>query len=97
MTNEEYHKHDETNRLIAEFMGLETVQRHPRTQEWTQVRFDYHNSWDGLMPVVRKIDQVCGIDLHEWDEYLNDALCTKELSVVHGAVVEFIIWYNQNK
>ena len=56
MLNEEYHKHDETNRLIAEFMELETVVRHPRTGEWTEAHFDFHHSWDCLMPVVERIE-----------------------------------------
>lgn len=58
MTNEEYHKHDETNLLIAEFMGMETSVRHPRTQEWTKARFDFHNSWNELMSVVEKIESL---------------------------------------
>jgi hypothetical protein len=46
----------------------------------------YHSSWDWLMPVV--------IKLH--DEY--NVNCVRfDIDECHGAVVEFIEWYNRNK
>jgi len=57
----------------------------------------YHASWDWLMPVVEKIDKVCGIDIHEWDLSINEALCTKDINILYKEVIEFIKWYNEQK
>lgn len=57
----------------------------------------YHTSWDWLMPVVKKINQVCGYDdynksrLH-LQRVLNDCINENAVGIdeVHKAVVEFI-------
>lgn len=112
MTKEEYHKHDETNLLIAEFMGMETSARHPRTQEWTQARFDFHNSWNALMPVVDKINQGTYLgnpeirigkktELFYYNHHLSADVyrCPKGMSIecVYCVIAHFIEWHNENK
>lgn len=63
---------------------------------------EYHSSWDWLMPVVRKIVEICcedGGDLFLSDEYTS-VLETVPLAIIedsHKVVVEFINFYNQNK
>lgn len=71
----------------------------------------YHSSWDWLMPVVQKIE-----DLGYWVEirdvfctisnnrvgikYLKDDISTHKKSKIEATwftVVEFIKWYNKNK
>jgi hypothetical protein len=68
--------------------------------EWThsiQSLSRFNTDWNWIMEVVEKIDEVCGIDLHEWDEHINNALCSKSLSTTYNACVEFVKWYNQQK
>lgn len=51
-----------------------------------------------IFKVLGKIDEIIGIDLHEWDNYINDALCSKSENKIFEACVEFVKWYNnQNK
>lgn len=57
----------------------------------------YDSSWDWIMPVVEKIDKVCGIDLHEWDNSVNEALITKNINIVYREVIAFIKWYNETE
>jgi hypothetical protein len=69
-----------------------------QTELFTSEDMVFHLDWNWLMQVVEKIDEVCGIDLHEWDEHINNALCSKSLSTTYNACVEFVQWYNnQNK
>jgi hypothetical protein len=99
----------ENNKLLAEFMGCYQnnegfwgFENTPNHKTWNNDRFldctKYDTDWNWLMRVVEKIDEVCGIDLHEWDEHINNALCSKSLSTTYNACVEFVQWYNnQNK
>jgi len=96
----------ENNELIAEFMGVEkenglylftTPMDDYKTDE---LYFD--TSWDWLMPVVRKIIEICCND--DVDSFLSDEytsiLETIPLAIIedsHKVVVEFIKFYNQNK
>jgi hypothetical protein len=97
---------EENNKLIAEFIGF--VESPTTNKYWTKrssegfgigelVDLKFDSDWNWLMQVVEKIDEVCGLDLHEWDEHINNALCSKSLHTTYNACVEFIKWYNQNK
>jgi|688.fasta_scaffold855053_3 hypothetical protein len=94
----------EENKLIAEFMGMESFKDMLSTLNNGKINISidiyeqakYHSSWDWLMPVIEKIDEICGIDLHEWDEYINNSLCSKSLNTTYSACIEFIKWYNKN-
>ena len=67
----------ENNKLIAEFMGLETP-------------LEYHSSWDSIMPVVIKCFEVFGnTDIIDYTK-LNDAILTCNIDEVYKVVVEFI-------
>ena len=103
------------NKLIAEFMGLEicfgdtTEPCVLSTQEigvWKPMK--YHSSWDWLMPVVEKIQQIdennfcVTIDenvCHIWSEnnvYDIETVSHTTLEAVYNSIVEFINWYNKN-
>jgi len=95
------------NKLIAEFMGLETpfneisdatLYRYKGIDEKGEYQFDvelhemrYHLSWDWLFPVVQKI----GNDYYNTPfNELNNKVNTWTLEDTYNAVVEFI--KNQN-
>ena len=81
---------EQSNKLIAEFMGVDQVDIDYAFNEHGQLK--YHLSWDWLMPVVQKIG----------DEYLNTPFdetyshLTEQyeniwtLEDTYNAVVEFI-------
>ena len=92
----------ENNKLIAEFMQLETAFNHKGIKEYYQREYNsgswyeeyelkYHTSWDWLRPVVIKTEQVCeGVP----QELLNISLYS-DINEVYNAVVEFIKRYNK--
>lgn len=55
----------------------------------------FNSSWDWLMPVVAKIEQIP--DIYDIEEFLliRDELCTARIEIVYTTVVDFIKWYNQ--
>ena len=89
----------EGNQLIAEFEGCATqmhLTEHPKTGEYTDPsEFEYHESWDWLMPVVEKINTTGkgGGLLYG----LRDSLLGADIETAFTEVVEFIKWYNENK
>ena len=71
----------------------------------------YHSSWDWLMPVVENIEGIgadiligrmfCEIKFRfplspekEFDVRIVSGI---KMNAIHGAIIEFIKWYNQNK
>ncbi len=76
----------ESNRIIAEFMGVDTHYEAQSSNMFNQ----YHTSWDRLMPVVHKC---CILNNEEGFEPFYD-LCELKIATTHKAVVEFI--KNQN-
>jgi hypothetical protein len=89
---------EESNKLIAEFMGFDIDKRNPNT-------ILYHSDWNWLMEVVEKIESK-GFDVH-----INTCVCrvsdvgedrfedietfnsNSKLQAVYQAVLEFIKWY----
>ena len=124
----------ETNKLIAEFMGYKVVDK-PKVVNgenffeyldenskyiYCNSLLRYNDKWDWLMPVVEKIREKqmfsfiniynqamkegCEIRVFDINNnnifYTYPKVNTEEktlLNVTHGAVVEFIKWYNKNK
>ena len=92
----------EGNRLIAEFMEVETEifntgilnYYHQDLFEgswFEEGELSYNLSWDWLIPVVQKIEQYCEGVPHEM---LNISLYS-DINEVHNAVVEFINEHNK--
>jgi hypothetical protein len=97
----------ESNKMIAEFMGLapnECGVYQTKRGPYHLENLSYHLSWDWLMPVIRKINEVS-----KYDDYCKDRLhlqrmldeCINENTIgrleVYNAVVEFINQYNKTK
>jgi len=102
---------EKTNKLIAEFMGWEYDENNdwyftPHRVEVTDGIYDneipsdlfeFHSSWDWLMPVANEIIKSRDEQNADWDlTDLKYALQTTNIELVYKAVVEFIKEYNQN-
>lgn len=100
----------ENNKLIAEFMGIEKdkigrfIQRKANTENILYLQ--YHSSWDWLMPVVEKIEQMRGATVllkpffAEILWYGKSIVVTAEETKIEATyimVVKFIKWHNQQK
>ena len=100
------------NKLIAEFMGIESdnakMRGHlyecPVTAEYVST-LEYQTSWDWLIPVMKKIDSYVNEEMSfaEFDDYRNkyrfiaDISIHNDISDVYNQVVEFIKSYNKEK
>ena len=87
----------ESSRLIDEFMGVDNSIPHDHQGMW-----QYHASWDALMPVINKIYQS-----NEYVKYQSHTsnivsdgaiyINTMFIETTFSDVVEFIKWYNKSK
>jgi len=101
-------KTTEGNKLIAEFMGIESdnakmrgmLYECPVTAEYTN-KLEYNYSWDWLMPVVEKLLEISSTHVlaYQYKKDLRDVLTTLDLDLIYECAVEFTKWYNgqQNK
>jgi len=96
-----------TNKLIAEFMGIESFKDSLASLHQGKISVDvdlyeqaqYHTSWDWLMPVIEK----CLVGEAEQSEEISnttikniyESICKQDISFAYKSVVEFI--KNQNK
>ena len=99
---------EKTNKLIAEFMGLDTevfksgkVNYYYYDKVSKQEIFleahelSYNVSWDWLMPVIEKIHHL-EYEHEDNMENIENALDAKSITDTYKAVVKFIKDYNQN-
>jgi len=108
----------ENNKLIAEFMGAifkdnQAYIPNHAAQCYEKDCLAYHSSWDWLMTVVEKIEEIepeVRVIIYEdeveiwqktapkWTEIVNiSADGSGKLDNTYKAVVEFIKWYNEDK
>ena len=82
------------NKLIAEFMGKDDLYQGMSEARAKRI-YNYHTSWDWLMPVVEKC-----FDTQQPEEgqhyFINESLLTMDIGVVYDRVVEFINQLNNN-
>ena len=95
----------EDNKLIAEFMGLDTevfwsgkVNYYFSSSWYEEHELSYNVSWDWLIPVIEKI-QDKHLENPELDYWSVDEirLAIPNIQQVHYLVVEFIKDYNNGK
>jgi hypothetical protein len=93
------------NKLIAEFMDLETpdgvyyeyLTKDGHRSELTHfILLEYHTSWDWIMPVVEKIMWDNDIEDNQCTN-IEEALCDAKIDRVYDAVVEFIKQYDNQR
>ena len=98
----------EGNKLIADFMEVDFSipysWRPEATMQMTKDCLAYERSWDWLMPVICKIEALG----YRWEIGMSATLpyhyCKiwsigkiegiSPLYAIHGAIIEFIKWYN---
>lgn len=84
----------DTNKLIAKFLEMETIQR--GRNGWEECIFSFHHSWDSLMLAVEKCYNTKGsYELHKNIEDCFIYNIEDRLKGVYEAVIEFIIEYNK--
>ena len=94
------------NKLIAEFMELPTevfksgIMNHHHDGAWYEEHeLSYNTSWDWLMPVVQKIDDLFGEnnDVDYWINRVHNAVLLFDIDNTYDAVVEFIKEHNDER
>ena len=83
------------NKLIAEFMGLETpdgcyfehLTKEGNRELTHHILLQYHISWDWLMPVVEKIERQ--------NELIGAHILSTDIDKTYHGVVKFIKEYNK--
>lgn len=92
----------ESNRIIAEFMGIESYKSTKYTMfvyeednHRADVDLHYHTSWDWLMPVISKCYQEHNRDAYfmQHNKHLLESIKNCDIDKAHQIVVGFI---NQN-
>ena len=89
------------NKLIAEFMGHKLGldgdgMGEPQCRIFEKglgtkrIEDTYSESWDWLMPVLRKIYKMFGYDYHEDIYELDNAVLSFDINRTYKAVVEFL-------
>lgn len=91
------------NKLIAEFMGYKFGINDnenaviPSYGYYKLKDFEYHSSWDCLMPVLKKIQEVDENYRYGWDDKLLDEFLDANIDEVYKAIIGFIKLYNKQK
>ena len=91
-----------TNKLIAEFMGFQKTtigwydyeESLPNTNDNTFDSLKFHNSWDWLMPVIKKVKDTHnlfeGLEVEWFVQTIEDAVWNDKVRLAYDAVVNII-------
>jgi len=93
------------NKLIAEFMQVEVVLNSDNITVYWYYNpekgylvhmLKYHSSWDWLMPVVKKIQQ---LEIKQFDKKkpIMNALMDVDIESLYNSALWFILWYNKSE
>jgi len=98
--------------LIAEFMGYKNSleEKTPEYCRWYHPdklgmmfyheEFNFHSSWDWLMPVLQKILDITfsdeGNETYDSEEFYAIRDCIPDIDQTYKAVLDFIKRYNEN-
>lgn len=78
----------EGNKLISVFMEVDFSIPYSygpgRYCEFTEELLNYHGSWDWLMPVIDKIENIGEIDPDTGDNNYNFEICKRFVRVIYG-------------
>ena len=106
---------EEGNKLIMLFMGgivssssidangiktINSICYNDRFYRFFDMDAKYHSSWDWLMPVCKKINDLQPVDgkfkeMEEWWDLIDNSVTQNyDIKDVFPFVVEFIKWYN---
>jgi hypothetical protein len=91
----------EDNRLIAEFMGIESYKStkytmfvYEENNHRTDVDLHYHTSWDWLMPVIHSILnyklEIYNQVFYDFSMAISEPMYHNDISKAHSIVVTFI-------
>lgn len=93
-----------TNRLIANFMGwidspYDNLPNKVYNKDMSEGKylghFNYHTSWDELIPVVKKIQQL-PIDDFTKKKTVMSALKDVDIEILFNSVVVFLQWWSSS-
>jgi hypothetical protein len=97
---------EESNKLIAEFMGYEVSNYCIYTEKGNvgyllSVKVNngrtFDTSWDWLIPVIRKCRTKYLKGAEKKFFTIEDSLVMLDIDLVYKTVVEFIKWYNKEE
>jgi len=96
---------EQNNKLLAEFLGLETFSR--GSEGFQPNSFSFHFSWDSLMKIVDKIESlgfefqitskhVTVLTNHSaiYQTFVYSVDGTDKITATYQTAVEFVKWYN---
>jgi len=86
---------EQSNKLIAEFMGYPKVANDEDKKDYLRDCVKYHKSWDWLMPAVKKIvNEYCNTPFDDRFSRLTEGYeniwTFGQIEDTYNAVVEFI-------
>ena len=97
----------ENNKLIAEFMGLDTITfnkemyllkwKNNLVQKKDDNIFKFHEDWNELMEVVKKCFEYGELHNEFREQIIASLAGVIDIEDTYSACIDFIKWYNANK
>lgn len=89
-------KTEETNKLIAKFMGYKNIANDEDKQDYLNDVMQYNSDWNYLMEVVQKITTLEEFQEWEFNSLFWEVFCQLDITEIYNQVVLFIEYYNEN-